>query len=520
MLFLAAPLLAQTPPAKALMQVTVVNSVTGTPIRNAQVQALGPGQKTGSTDNEGHCTFADLDPGVYSFHAMHPSYPQPMNGVPIRMETVKVAAGDTRNEITLRLQPPGSIAGRVVDMDGDPLRSCQVMLYAPSMQRGRKTVMQMNSVNTNDKGEYRLFHLSPSEYYVSARCQRPVLQPFTLRSTGERPEISLAYAQQYYPGASDLTGAGPVPVAPGSEVDRIDFRLPVQSVYSLAGTVKIPDEAAGLPVEISLWPEDARLRMAGPVSNASVAPNSGGHWKMLGVAPGSYELQANMRTSARQYFGKTTVSIRDKAPQPVAVELQPLAEVTGLIRVEGDNAQLANSVVVLTPLTAGFMTGGGFGQIRDGRFTMPNVTPGSYELSIQSQSATFIKSVTAGGQPLSPYQVQIYSGPTLLDVTLSTKTAKIGGTVEGDASMVVLLPAGELSSAMSLQRVTLANSSGRFDFTGITPGEYRIAAIAGAQVNVLENPVARELIEKSGETLRVSEGESATKQLRSLTIPK
>ena len=66
--------------------------------------------------------------------------------------------------------PRGSlITGRVVDEFGDPATDVQVSALRYQFVQGtRQLTAAGRVVTTNDIGEYRLFGLSPGQYFVSA----------------------------------------------------------------------------------------------------------------------------------------------------------------------------------------------------------------------------------------------------------------------------------------------------------------------------------------------------------------
>src|SRR5205809_6605362 len=85
--------------------------------------------------------------------------------------------------VLLAMPPTGSIAGRVYDKNGEPLGNAEVMAMRQVYKDGRRTLTIVQTVATNDRGEYRLFWLAPGRYYVSAKPDIPQL-PVDMRSPG------------------------------------------------------------------------------------------------------------------------------------------------------------------------------------------------------------------------------------------------------------------------------------------------------------------------------------------------
>src|SRR5437763_10663641 len=205
-------LLLQT--AKGSIEGVVVNSMTNKPIPGAQVNATRmPAVATGgpagtittgvvggvigvaeagrvitaqgplnppvqippvTTDTNGHFVFADLEPGRYLLRAAAEGYarqeystrPGDQNGMTAQVE---LSAGQTSKETILHLIPGGTVSGRVTGSNGEPLVNIEVSLLRSTYDGdGRKTLQQSGAAQTNDRGEYRLFWVTPGRYYLSA----------------------------------------------------------------------------------------------------------------------------------------------------------------------------------------------------------------------------------------------------------------------------------------------------------------------------------------------------------------
>src|SRR5213076_2520620 len=58
---------------------------------------------------------------------------------------------------------------------GEPLEKAQVMAMRSVYKNGRRTLTIVQAVESDDRGEYRLFWLAPGRYYVGARPDIPQL---------------------------------------------------------------------------------------------------------------------------------------------------------------------------------------------------------------------------------------------------------------------------------------------------------------------------------------------------------
>ncbi len=65
------------------------------------------------------------------------------------------------NGVRLAMPPTGAIVGRVYDKNGEPLGNAQVMAMRRVYKDGRRALTIVQTVVTDDRGEYRLFWLAP-----------------------------------------------------------------------------------------------------------------------------------------------------------------------------------------------------------------------------------------------------------------------------------------------------------------------------------------------------------------------
>src|SRR5438094_435244 len=96
---------------------------------------------------------------------------------------------------------------------------------------------------TNDRGEYRLFWITPGRYYLSAAStNRPV--PGVPFNPGG---FTNKYPRTFYPSSSDVASAVPIEVQPAVELSGLDFRLNEQPTYRVRGRVVDPTSGSTPP---------------------------------------------------------------------------------------------------------------------------------------------------------------------------------------------------------------------------------------------------------------------------------
>jgi len=158
----------------------VTKRPSGEPAAGAVVKILNepfgdapPGamRKSVTAAADGSFVLEDVEPGTYWMAANLPGYLPFEYGQ--RSPTGVGISFDVRDgqRVTVRLAvwPTSGISGRVVDADGDPVGRVQVLALRQIYEAGKPAVTIAQSVMTNDRGEYRMFWLTPGSYRVAAR---------------------------------------------------------------------------------------------------------------------------------------------------------------------------------------------------------------------------------------------------------------------------------------------------------------------------------------------------------------
>ena len=202
---------------------TVVNSLTGEPVRRALVQVSDANGAAAVTDDTGHFQLSGLKEGQAFVTVMKPGF-----GDADTPQTNVVQVGKDAPAVILKIAPAAAISGRVTTIDEQPLEGFQVHLIAKRNVAGHATWVDIpNQARTNDEGEYRISALSAGTYYVAVDHGTET----RLSQRGVPNAREEGFPKVFYPGVSELSAATPLEVRRGAG-GRGKFRGLARTVLS------------------------------------------------------------------------------------------------------------------------------------------------------------------------------------------------------------------------------------------------------------------------------------------------
>lgn len=483
---------------KCRVEGQVLNSVTGLPVRKAAVTlfdvsgldqaAAASSSAQGKTvrenpatltDAEGRFVFAGLEPGSYGLSAERSGYRSQSYGIPWaggNNEPVKLTAGDARTGLAIKLMPLGTITGRVVDEDGDPIRNVSVsaQVYVPTPD-GRKLEAR-GSGSTNDLGEYRIFDLQPRKYFLKAE---PIgRQQFGSGSIKKNVEW---FVTAYYPGSQEERGAQPLDLTPGRQLQGVDFTLHKGHLMTLHGRVIVPEGAANVTVFLG-------QRHEGGSSSSMFDAKADGSFQMLGLDPGDYVVGARCMVDGKRYEAYTPLLVGTADITDLEIRPEHPLNITGRLRIEGTASAKPSNIVVALGAKLGFSQGSG-NVHDDGTFSVRDVPRDIYAVDLQNIPGMFVKSIRLGNADISETGLDLTnaSGDAEIAIVLSARAATVEGRVvnekgEPAAHAMVALIAADSASGSSEKRNRWprggagSDTAGHFEINDVVPGSYRLYA--------------------------------------------
>ncbi len=542
---------------------------TGAPVRRAIIRISGTdiGSKTAMTDAEGRYEFRDLPAGRFNMSASKAGYVAVQYGQTRPFEQgkpVDLTDGQMMDKADFSMPRGSVISGRVVDEFGDPMADAMVMAMRSAWAGGRRKLMPTGrSATTNDLGQFRIYGLSPGDYYVSATVRggaEMMAMEMAMASmmggggsggpVGSNP--SSGYAPTYFPGTPNGSEAQKIAVAAGQEAQNTDFSLLPVRLAKVSGLVL---SSEGKPVEGALVTAAPKnMEGAGMMMGGTGRSDKNGAFTIANVAPGDYVLQSrslqiamsgggdNMTFTARIGGGAEGGSDSEVGSLPISVSGEDLSNVVlvtskgasaaGRLTFEGGAApnNLTNIRVMPVPADgdgAPMLTmGGGANSVKaDGTFDVRGLS-GTRLLRLMNVPAGWmVKSVRVNGTDITDTGMEFKPGEAVtgVEIALTSKLSQVSGTVTGSGSEPVKDYTLVIFSD-DPQRWTLPNTryvagrrpdqNGRFEVKSLPPGGYYAAAVEYLPDGEWNDPEVLERLKVNAKKFTLDEGESKTLELK------
>jgi protocatechuate 3,4-dioxygenase beta subunit len=554
------------PEGTAVISGRVAAADTGRPLNRVRVLASATelrSNRAAMTDREGRYEIAGLPAGKYTITASKGGFVQLTHG-----QTRPMAPGapiDIRDaqriQVDFRLPRGGVITGRVVDETGEPMAGVGVRVMRLQMQRGQRELAPVGMDQTDDRGEYRVFGLTPGEYIVSAEARGalagmadmamafsaggPGGPPGPLARDGpaagivERfvgiagPQVEqgdLRLAPTYYPGTVNPAQATRVAVGLSQEVANIDIALQLTPTSTIRGTV-VAGGGGGLGRGAVML--NADLAGGRGFARAYSGPiDATGAFTVRNVPPGRYTLTVIVSTAgdARALYAQQQLTVDGSDLDGLAIVAMPGAILEGIVEYEataggqrpsGRLRISAQSIDASSPLERGVA----FRMEADGRFTLDGTPAGPRFIRVQDVPRGWrLKSIIVNGRDVADAPIDLQPGQRLtgVRVILTDRATRVSGVVTDDGGRgtaggaVIVFSANPDDWHPLTRRIGAAQSDqhGRYDVNNLPPGEYLIAAVGDVERDEWFDPAFLERLRPLAERVLIAEGDAKTHDLR------
>ncbi len=329
-------------PLRGAFVVAVPHRLAGGPVISDPRTAPTPPVAT-RTDADGRFALGELLPGEYSLVARRSGYVQQQLGqaspsTPARRLVVE--RGAVAGPIEFALMRSAVISGRVLDAVGAPAERVYVSAVQLRRVDGAWRLQGVQSAETDDLGEFRLFGLPPGSYLLSAVPSRGAVPPGTFATPPDRDVVPT-----FAPSVTSPADAQVVRVSAGEEAEA-HIHLLEAVLATVEGRVV---DSRGAPVRdafVNLQPQGP-LRVW-PGISTQVQPD--GSFVIHDVPPGAYTAVTAPRLPfgtaddraaflARSEYGEADVDV-DGDVSGLVIRTQPGTTLRGRLVVDGDATAL------------------------------------------------------------------------------------------------------------------------------------------------------------------------------------
>ncbi len=498
-----------TDPAAGKCRVSgqVVHFTAGTPVHKVSVRLKRFSSEGGvsdapsvsnyatTSDAQGKFLFDAVEPGVYWLYASRTGYLEQSYGAReplLKGAPVKLAAGQHRDGLVIKMTPQAFVYGKVADEDGDILPNAQVQVYKSAWAAGHMRFSVAGSAISQDDGSFVIGNLAPGRYYLSAG------QPHGDDDGSPDSPGRQTYATTYYPGVADSAAASPVEVAAGAEVRGLEIRLRLARAFHIRGRAR--NTLTGAPAAqayLKLMPLDAPQE-PGHLEVGAVTGIDGG-FDFPDVAPGSYVIASGsgvfVATLAAQsaqgqappevrntaaLIGRVVVQVGEQDVDNLVVPLGEGALVTGTVRMAGEESGKFSPwpALVLEPAD-GQSEEPVAAQVKpDGSFRIPGIVPDQYSVKVTGlPDDVYVKSVRFEGRDINGEDLNFASGAGgQLEIVLSSGAAGISGVVRDAEGAAAAGATVQVCQGDDTVKYVSANENGEYKVGGLPPGDYHVLA--------------------------------------------
>ena len=557
--------LPQQPASKGSIEGVVTRAGTGDPVPGAVVSLTGgtalsptstlplPGQSANSVgvlpvtaDGQGRFAFRDLNPGLYRVSVRANGYAKREYGqqsTGAQGKVVSVGQGQTIRDLGIPLIPAGNISGRIRDNFGQPAVGIQVqLLMATYNADGQRSFQSGGVARTDDRGEYRLFWITPGRYYLVASTVAYPVMGVVIGSPNESSGDGIL--PTYYPGTAGIAQATVIDVKPGAEIGGVDVVVNRQASYRIRGRV-IDSRNGQVPpgVNVTLV-TPAATGTSYSQTNFSQSYNAqDGTFELRDVSPGPHILRAQSLAISTTVTpatsgaissvtaGMASFNVTSDMDGVVLTMANPVA-ITGRLSLEGSmpsgspglnsyRVQLRPSMDGVLATNVGGPTPLSQSSSQDGAFRVDNVLPGEYRLSVTPLPPdVYVKQARFNQADVlnKPMQFSVSETGTM-DIVLSNRGGQIDGIVSDEKQhaasgiQAVLIPE-RVRDRVDLYKTATTDSTGRFSIRGITPGDYRIFAWEALDPFAYFDPDLLKQYEQKGRPVHIAESSKETVDVR------
>ena len=193
------------------------------------------------------------------------------------------------------------------------------------------------------------------------------------------------------------------------------------------------------------------------------------------LAEGNWRLSAEADVGGAKFYIQRAETVGGRDLERADLRLAPPITLAGkVVRTPpGTPAETKSTGVMLAPREGGYHLSNGMVGA-DGSFRIENVAPGIYRIQpISPGPPYYLASIEMGGRDVLGQWIEIASGALPIVITYRADGGTVRGTVEecGGATVTLLPREPDLQYAEFVKQAR-CGANGRYEITGLRPGEY------------------------------------------------
>jgi hypothetical protein len=498
----------------------VVARDTGQPLHRSEVtlvSANGRFRKTAYANEAGIYEFTNVPEGEYLVGAKKTRYVAWQFGQRYaygRGISLKVSRGQHLTQVDLALFLESVIAGRVFDRWGDavPRAYVQALRLRYGID-GKQRLVSAQGGHSDDRGDFRLFGLSPGQYVVSVRSRIGSASPQADRAADDDTA-----ALTYYPGSPNPSGAQTVVLGLGDQ-QSIDMTLMSQRLATIRGVVVgsggSPLSGAELRLVTSRGARDGLYTVGHTVADGSFV--------LQDIPPDDYVLDVRAISPRQEYlaeFAAVPIKVDVGDVNDLQVITRRALAVIGHVQYEGSARQLSRDDIRVEvtaaeldrlPMVPSSKTTAHGMVDNAGRFRLSGIV-GPFVVQVQTPQSVMVKSIVMNRRDVANVAIDPLDPISELMVVITDKVTKIVGEVsDGHGnkipnSLVIIQPAS--SGIARAIKILHADERGTFQHTGIQPGQYIATAVEYLEPDGAFVPETQDYLRREGQPFDVSDGQT------------
>jgi hypothetical protein len=523
---------------KCTLEGQVVSASTGGPLKHASLRLSPTGTPptpqtprtsfTSSTDAEGKFVLQDVDAGTYVLYAERVGYIGQSYGARSNNSAgarLKLDAGQSMKDLSIKLVPQAMIFGKVIDEDGEPVPNTNIECQRWAFVNGKRQLRTTGYGSTQADGSFVVGGLSAGRIYLSAEPRNNPRFNEIERATGNAGRDG--FLKTYFPNSLDVTSAAPIEVTPGADVRGIELHMRRGRLYEIRGHVQNAG-STGMPQNVNMFIFPKGTDAYYGSGNQAYLNGKNTAFQFRNLVPGVYIIQTQpafvtsvdasgeVKTEAR-LSGRIEVTVGDTDVENVILPMAPGLEIAGTLKVESDSSAPPPISNIYLQSTEGPGFGSAGGSVSaEGNFRIHGVAPAIYRVNTNGiPDGSYLKAVRFGGEDMTGKNLDLTSAAGGdMEIVISPNAADISGVVRNENGEAV--PGVNIQAYLGdeMKRAAATDQNGTYHLTSLAPGDYRVYAWEDIEPGLAQEPTFRKNFESRAVVAKLQEKSHESLELK------